>query len=131
MSAERKSHTAWPDRQRGITLIGGLLWLIIAAFVALIVLRVVPIYIDYFTIITTLQGLKKEPQVGQMSADDIYRTIERRFDISYVQVIKPQQIKIRKQGNNRVLDLIYEDRRPLIGNLDIVAKFNDTIVLSP
>ena len=130
MSASQSRATG-PDRQRGMSVIGGLLWLIIAAFVVLIMLRVVPIYIDYFSLMSTLEGLKKEPQIGRMSTEDIYRTMGRRFDIGYVTVIKPQQIKIRREGNDRILDVSYEDRRSLIGNLDVVAKFNDTIVLSP
>lgn len=117
--------------QRGITMIGGLLALIAAGFIALMALRIVPIYVDYFTIRQALESLKKEPRIGQMSPEDIYRQIGKRFEISYISVLKPEQIKVRKQGNNQVLLLVYEDRRPLISNLEIVAKFNDTIVLSP
>lgn len=117
-------------RQRGITVIATLLILIIIAFVALIAMRIVPIYLDYYNIKTTIESVKKEPGVEQWSSVDIHRAIQRRFDIGYVETIKAQDVKIRRQGNQRILQLVYEDRRPLIANLDVVAKFNETVVLS-
>jgi hypothetical protein len=118
-------------RQRGISLIGGLLTLISICFVALLVLRIVPIYMSYFTVQSALDGLKKEPHTSQMIVTDIYNTLQKRFDISYVTVVQAKQVKIRQQGKDRVLSLTYEDRRPLLGNLDVVATFDINVVLSP
>jgi hypothetical protein len=118
-------------RQRGISMVGGLLALISVCFVALLVLRIVPLYIAYFTVQSALDGLKKEPQASQMTVNDIYNTLQKRFDIGYVTVVQAKQVKIRYQGKDRVLSLHYEDRRPLIGNLDVIATFNINVVLSP
>ena len=118
-------------RQRGISLIGGLLTLISVCFVALVVLRIVPLYMSYFTIKSALEGLKKEPQASQMIVTDIYNTLQKRFDIGYVTVVQAKQVKIRPQGKDRVLSLHYEDRRPLLGNLDVVATFDINVALSP
>ena len=116
--------------QRGMTVIAVLMILVIIGFTALIVMRIVPIYINYFSVWSTLEGLKKEPEIEKMSVFDIQQRIQRRFDISYVEIIDPKQVKIRQQGRDKIIELVYEDRRPLIGNLDVVAKFNDAIVLS-
>jgi hypothetical protein len=118
-------------RQQGMTVIAVIMIMIIIAFVALIVMRIVPIYINYFSIRSTLEGLKSEPELDRMAAVDVQRAIQRRFEISYVNVIEARHVKVRMQGREKFLDLVYEDRRPLIGNLDVVAKFNETIVLSP
>jgi hypothetical protein len=119
------------SRQRGMTMIGGLLALVSVCFVALLVLRIVPIYITYFTVRSTLEGIKKEPQVSQMSSTDIYNTLQKRFDIGYITVVQAKQVKIRQQGRDRMLALAYEDRRPLIGNLEVVATFDINVVLAP
>ena len=116
--------------QRGMTVIAVILILISIAFIALIAMRIIPIYLSYFSVRSALEGLKKEPEVAQMSIFDIQQRIQKRFDISYVTVIDPKQVKIRQQGRDKILELVYEDRRPLIANLDVVAKFNDKIVLS-
>ena len=118
-------------QQRGISAIGGLLVMIMVCFVALMAIRIVPIYISYFTVKSTLEGLLQDPASRQMSTAEIYNTLQKRFDIGYVTVVNAREVKIRQQGRERILSLAYEDRRTLIGNLDIVASFDINLVLSP
>lgn len=118
-------------RQRGISAIGGLLIMIVVCFVALLAIRIVPIYLSYFTVKSTLEGLLQDPASRQMSVSELYNTLQKRFEIGYVSVVDARQVKIRQQGRERTLSLTYEDRRPLIGNLEIVANFDINIVLSP
>jgi hypothetical protein len=128
-----KSDGQWVDvhQQRGMTVIGGLLLLIIVCFMVLIAIRIIPIYIDYFTVRTTLDGLKKEPQINQMTAVDIHNTLEKRFGIGYVNVVQARQVKLRRQGNIWIAELVYEDRRTVIANVDVIATFNITMPLTP
>ena len=51
--------------QRGWTMIGGLMALIIIAFVVLIGMKIVPIYIDYYNIQSSIKSISKEPGVEQ------------------------------------------------------------------
>ena len=118
-------------QQQGISTIGGLLALVVVCFVALMVIRVVPIYVSYFTVKSTLEELLQDPASRQMSTSEIYNTLQKRFDIGYVSVVDAKQVKIRQQGKERILSLAYEDRRTLLGNLDIVASFDINLVLSP
>ncbi|MFO1431444.1 MAG: DUF4845 domain-containing protein [Candidatus Competibacteraceae bacterium] len=118
-------------RQWGISPIGGLLTLIAVCFIALLVLRVVPIYMAYFTVKSTLKDLAQDPASRQLSVSELYTRLQKRFDISYISVVDARQVKIRQQGRERIISLTYEDRRPLIGNLDIVANFDINLVLSP
>ena len=124
------SRTSNSDHQRGMTVIGAVILLIIIAFAVLIGMRVVPIYISYFNIREAVEGLKSESGIRQMSAAEIRNSLDKRFYIGYVEVIKARDLKVIKKGNDVILKLVYEDRRPLIGNLDIVAKFNDDIELT-
>jgi hypothetical protein len=79
------------DRQQGITVISGLLILVGLGFVVLIALRVIPIYIDYFTVRSTLEGLRKDPEIARMTTFDIHKTIQKRFDIGYVDIVEAKQ----------------------------------------
>lgn len=127
-----KSDGQWVDlhQQRGMTVIGGLLIMIAVCFVALIVIRIFPIYKAYFDVLTTLEALKKDPQINQMTAVDIHNTLEKRFSIGYVTVVQARQVKLRRQNNIWIAELVYEDRRPVIGNVDVVATFNITVPLT-
>lgn len=124
-----KNNRLTPRRERGMTAMGFVLVLIVIGFSALIAMKVLPIYLDYFSIRSTLEGLASEPGVRERSPADITKAIERRFDVSFVTVIKAKDVKIQKKGGAISLILQYEDRRPLLSNLDVVASFDEVIVL--
>ncbi|MFZ1325529.1 MAG: DUF4845 domain-containing protein [Candidatus Contendobacter sp.] len=119
------------SKQRGMTVIGLLLVLIVIGFMALVAMKVVPMYIQYFTIKSTIESIRKEPQIAQMSAQDIQNGIEKRFDIGYVNNIAARDLKIRNDRSGRVLDLVYQDERELFYGLFVVLKVNETITLNP
>jgi hypothetical protein len=118
-------------RQRGMTVIGMLLVMIVVAFVALIGMKVVPMYVQYFSIKSTIESIRKEPQVAQMTPMDIQNAIQKRFDIGYVDNISARDLKIRNERSGRVLDLIYQDERSLFYGLYVVLKVNESIPLNP
>ena len=121
----------WNGRQRGMTVIGMLLLIIVIAFVALIAMKVVPMYIQYFSIKSTIESIRKEPQLAQMGTQDIQNAIQKRFDIGYVDNIQARDLKIRNERNGRVIDLIYQDERDLFYGLYVLLKVNESIPLAP
>jgi Tfp pilus assembly major pilin PilA len=117
--------------QRGMTVIGMLMMIIAIAFVALIAMKVVPMYIQYFSIKSTIESIRKEPQLAQMSTQDIQNAIQKRFDIGYVNNIQARDLKIRNERSGRVIDLIYQDERDLFYGLYVLLKVNESISLTP
>ena len=131
MRATRLMESGRGGRQRGITVIGMLLLIIVLAFAALIAMKVVPMYIQYYTIKSTIESIRKEPLVAQMSVTDIQNAIQKRFDIGYVENITARNLKIRQDRGGRVLDLVYDDERELFYGLHVVLKVNEAIPLNP
>jgi hypothetical protein len=116
-----------------MTVIGMLLLLIVIAFAALIAMKVVPMYIEYYTIKSTIESIRKEPQLAQMSPADIHNAIQKRFDIGYVERLNARDLKIRNdaESRGRVLELVYEDERELFYGLYVVLKVDETLPLTP
>ncbi len=131
MRATRLIESDLGKRQHGITVIGMLLLIIVLAFAALIAMKVVPMYIQYYTIKSTIESIRKEPQVAQMSVTDIQNAIQKRFDIGYVENVSAKNLKIRQDRGGRVLDLVYDDERELFYGLHVVLKVNEAIPLNP
>ena len=131
MRTRQSSESERSGRQRGITVIGMLILIIAIAFVALIAMKVVPMYIQYYTIKSTVESIRKEPQLAQMSAQDIHNAIQKRFDIGYVDKIAARDLKLRNERNGRVLDLVYQDERELFYGLSVLLKVNESIPLNP
>lgn len=131
MRTEQSMKQQRRGRQRGMTVIGMLLVMIVVAFVALIGMKVVPMYVQYYSIKSTIESIRKEPQVAQMTQMDIQNAIQKRFDIGYVDNISARDLKIRNERTGRVLDLIYQDERSLFYGLYVVLKVNESIPLNP
>ena len=121
------------SKQRGMTVIGMLLLLVVIGFMALIAMKVVPMYIQYYTIKSTIESIRKEPQLAQMSPTDIHSAIQKRFDIGYVDKLNARDLKIRNdaESRGRVLELVYEDERELFYGLYVLLKVDETIPLTP
>ena len=110
------------SRQRGITLIGFLFVLAAALFVAYIAMKLVPIYINHFSVVSSMKSLAEEPNAASMSEGRIRNLLSKRFNMSYVEYITPRDIEIvRSSGLSIVAE--YEVREDLIGNLDAVVTF--------
>jgi hypothetical protein len=123
------SDPAAVGREGGWTMIGGVVILCLIGFVVIIGFRLVPMYLDYFTVQSSLESLKSQPEVARMSKYDILASIQRRFDVGYVDVVTSKDVKIKQDKNGKFVELVYEDRRPLLANLEIVGKFNKTVYL--
>ncbi len=117
-------------RQRGITLLGFLVVMMILGFFAFLIMRLFPVYSEYHSVVSAMKGLQSEPGIGQMPPERIRALLTNRFYISYVESVKPNHVKITRAGNGYTLNIKYEVRKPLAYNLDFVAKFDKTVELS-
>ncbi len=120
-------------KQRGMSIIGMLLLLVVLGFIAIILMKVIPMYVDYNTTRSTVEGLRKESNITQMSPSEIYTSLQKRFDIGYVSKIKATDLKIRNDAatKGRVIELRYDDEQELFYGLYVVLKVNDVIPLTP
>lgn len=110
------------SKQQGITLIGFLFLLSAALFAAYIAMKLVPIYLNHYSIVTSLKSLAAEPDAADMPEGRLRTLLLRKFDTSYVKHIAPRDIEIVR-GNGVQLVAEYEVREDLIGNLDAVVSF--------
>lgn len=109
-------------KQRGMTLIGFLIVLSAALFVAYIAMKLVPIYLNHYSVVSSMKSLAAEPNVTDMSEARLRDLLSRKFSTSYVKHITPRDVEIvRSTGVQVVAE--YEVREDLIGNLDAVITF--------
>jgi hypothetical protein len=87
-------------------------WLIVLAligFFAMLILIMLPSYMEYYKIVSTLESLEEES--GLETPQAIRRLIERRFDIRY-----------RVQAK-------YESRKHLFANVYVVMTFDKQVTV--
>ena len=111
-----------------MSIIGMLILLVFIGVVALIAMQVIPMYVQYYSIKSTIETVRKE-SVGDMSKEEIQRAIQRRFDIGYVNNVLAKDLNIRNDRRGKVLDLVYQDERKLLEGLYVTLKVNESILL--
>jgi hypothetical protein len=110
-------------RQRGITLMGLIIGSFLLVLVALLAMRLLPSYIEFFTIKKNLVSLGKETAGGEASVNDIRRSFESRTAIDDITSITPTDLVITKEGNGYVIAASYRREVPLFANIGVYIDF--------
>ena len=110
--------------QRGMTMLGFLVTLSVVILFLYCGMKIVPMYIEFYSVKKALASMAKEADLANAPKDKIRASFARHMQIDYVSVIKPEMLKIETTdaGYNLLVD--YERREPLIANLDVVGKFH-------
>lgn len=118
------------NKQGGLTLIGFLLVLSLVIFVSFIGMKIGPIYMEYYSVVSAMNGVAAERGSANYSPYDVRVKVLNRLYVSYsAENVKEQHIKLTR-SNGVHLRIAYEVRKPVIGNLDVVAKFDKSVRLS-
>jgi len=117
---------------RGITLLGFIIMLCVAGFFAYIVMKLVPVYVEYFGVVKSMEQVRNEPGAAQKSVEEIRRDLNVKFDLQYVDEkdIPPQAIQVKREATGPTLRIAYEKRVPFMYNIDLVASFDKTVNLT-
>lgn len=107
-----------------MTGIGILLTLGFVGIFVLVLLRLAPAYLESMSVSRQLTSLSEDGSVDGKSPAELRKMLMRRFSIDDVDNVKPEQIKIVKGNGMVVIDIVYEVRMEIIGNIDAVTKFN-------
>ena len=112
--------------QRGMSSLGLLLIIGIAAFFLLCVFRVGPLYLDDSFVGGSLEKLRDD-DLDNMSNSEIRSQISRYFTVDGVRDIPVKNIKIDRKSDSVILSLDYEKRVEFLGNLDVAVRFSHKI----
>jgi hypothetical protein len=116
--------------QKGMSMIGWITVLALAAFLASAVMKMLPHYMDYMSLSKIIS------EAGTSSAGEIktvgqfYGHIGKGMQVNTIRDLDLKEaIQIEQDGNEFRVQLNYERREPLIQNLDLVARFEKDFVV--
>ena len=115
-------------QQRGMTTIGFILIIGMIAFFTAIGVKLVPMYIEYYSVTSILKTVQGESETASKSAAEIEETIVKRLQINEIHRVTKNDITITKDGKKVIIEIAYEARVPLFGNIDVVGDFKDNRV---
>lgn len=122
---------ASPRRQRGLGWFGLLFVFGTIAFFAIIVVKVGPLYLNEGTVIRVVKGVADNPDYSNAPPSEIRKTLERRWDIDYINHLDDRDVKIKRGPMGRMLSYDYEARVNLFYNVWVAVKFKNDFPMKP
>ncbi len=116
-------------KQRGMTGLGWLTVLALIGFFSLMILKLAPIYLDHYSVASTVRSLEKEPLITKKSPAQIRTMIKKRLNMNYASDLPKDAIKIKKTPGVLKVDVNYEVKKPLFGNIELLVTFEEHIEL--
>lgn len=112
------------SRQRGVSMIGFLFFAVIAIMLAMLAMKLVPAYIEFFSVKKVLSTMGQDTDLRSKSNAEIRSDFSRRASVAYVTEVKPEDLSIDRRGGVPVISADYAFRTKLIGNVSLVVDFS-------
>lgn len=122
------------QKQQGMTLIGWIMVLAIIAFFATFVMRLLPMYQEYYSVLQIMEGMETELKNNKLTKKQVMTLLNKRFDTGYVFSVKKDNIEISRGKNNVHVSKIvidYEKRVPFMAQINLVGHFKTEIDVEP
>ena len=112
------------NRQRGMSFLGIFLILAVCGFILLLGLKIVPAYLEYFTIKKIIGTMKTSDEVRTGTVADIRKSFDKRVSADYVETVKSDDLEISKDGNETVVTAAWTHRIPLFARHTLMIEFS-------
>jgi hypothetical protein len=109
--------------QRGMTFIGLMLVLAVAAFIGTLLMVMLPMFSEYYSVKSAAKSLSQEPGVATMDTGHIKDLLFKRLNISFSESVKREDVKLDKIDQGWHMKVEYEVRHNWLKNFDIVGHF--------
>ncbi len=114
------------NRQKGLSISGWLLILLVGSFFMLCAFRMAPAYLDNSYIQDGLLSFSEtEKKIDEMSDNDFRRHMADYMLMNNVRSLSPKQLKVHRDRDRILLNFDYEIRVPIVYNIDVVMTFKN------
>ncbi len=119
------------SQQGGMTFIG---FLFVLAFLLILVylgFKVVPHYINHYSVRTSMASLAEDHQGEAMTVLMVRQRLLQKLDINFISSIRSEHIKVsRAPGGGLLVTVEYQVRESVVGNLDACMRFKHSVTLN-
>lgn len=110
-------------RQRGLSMFGFLIVAVIVVFMALLTMRLVPAYLEFFTIKKILLDIGNNPNISSMGNSEIREIFTKRAQVDNIDTVRASDLEIGRQSGISVVSVEYTYQTPLIANISLLVEF--------
>ncbi len=113
-----------PVKQRGASFFSWLFILFVAVFLFQVGSKLVPIYVESYTVQQSLKTLMENNTLSDLASPEVRTKLSKSFSINNVRGAAAQSINVKKADGAIIIDIEYEERVSFIGNVDLVVSFH-------
>ena len=117
---------AFGKTQAGLTILGFLLVAAVVIIFAMVGFRVVPSYIEYYSVKKSLDDTMRSGSADPSNMTAFRSELARRLQTSYVENVKANDAVVQRVGNQITAELSWERRLHMVGNAYILLEFEVT-----
>jgi hypothetical protein len=110
-------------RQQGLTMFGFLFVAVVLVMLAVLAMKLVPAYVEYFSVKKMLVSMGQDPELKSRSNAQIRGDFSKKLGVGYVTVVGADDLQIDRSSGTPVLSANYEFRTKLVGNVSLVIDF--------
>lgn len=118
-------------KQRGLTMVSWLVVLGVVVFFILIGIKMVPTYLENYSIRQVLENMENDRAVRNMAPAEMKESFMKRLKINSVYEFDRKWIAIKKEKTGTRFEVNYEIRKPVAGNVSIVMAFSESALFPP
>ncbi|AOE86857.1 DUF4845 domain-containing protein [Pseudomonas sp. TCU-HL1] len=112
-------------KQKGMSVLGWLLVLAVVAFLASTAFKIIPHYLDFFSLEKIITSVETEKALEIRTIPDFYSHVSKGMQVNGIRDLDlDKALKVTLENNEFQAHLKYEKRESLIENLDLVVRFD-------
>lgn len=116
-------------RQGGMSTLGMMTVALAVIFAGVTAMKLWSPYYDDLAVKTALENIANEDTTKSLGPNEIRQTINKRLQVNQVELSK-DDVLIKKEDGVIKIDIIYERRVPMYGNIDAMVKFNHSATIN-
>ncbi|MBK9131479.1 MAG: DUF4845 domain-containing protein [Gammaproteobacteria bacterium] len=117
------------NKQEGLTFLSLLIVLAVIGFFAYIGIKLTPVYLEHFSVTSSLQSLAEEESQG-LAVGELRSRLLKRLEINNVSHVTENDISVRSDAGSKTVTIQYEVQEPFYGNVSLLLSFEDSVTLA-
>lgn len=121
----KTNKASFADKQRGVSLPGMIMVMVVLALFGLVAAKLAPAYIDYFAIKKVLTAMQASGELKTMDSNALRQSYNKRASIDNIKSIDQGDLQITKAPDGTaIISVDYSVRTPLVGNVSLIVDFS-------
>lgn len=114
-------------KQKGLSAFGWLVVIFLFGVALTIAYAIIPAYYDNTLVADGLKSVGSSPDVQSLSREQVVGRLRNYFDLNGVRGEPTKNIKVTRRSEGMVVNIDYEVRENIFGNIDVVMRFENQL----